>query len=238
MIPDVIHKVIIVDEGKLPALPHEMKMTIETFYRMNPGYKVNLFSGNDCVKYIKTHFDDRILKAYEKLKPYSYKCDLMRHLILYNEGGWYTDARMICYKPLDVLKKYNKEFYVCIDTPQQQLCMTTGFIGSIPKHPISKKMIDIILWNIDQMHYGMDCLAPTGPGAYINACIDHLRMFPSKCMIGKHVIDNGEQFIDYECGRMAKVKYNNAKGADNSDIKGGNDYGEMWRNWDIYLVNT
>ena len=47
-----------------------------------------------------------------------------------------------------------------IDTPQQQLCMTTGFIGSIPKHPISKKMIDIILWNIDQMHYGMDCLAP------------------------------------------------------------------------------
>ena len=93
MIPDVIHKVIIVDEGKLPALPHEMKMAIETFYRMNPGYKVNLFSGNDCVKYIKTHFDDRILKAYEKLKPYSYKCDLMRHLILYNEGGWYTDAR-------------------------------------------------------------------------------------------------------------------------------------------------
>ena len=72
----------------------------------------------------------------------------------------------------------------------------------------------------------------------MHACIDHLRMFPSKCMIGKHVIDNGEQFIDYECGRIAKVKYNNAKGADNSDIKGGNDYGEMWRNWDIYLVNT
>ena len=153
---------------------------------------------------------------------------------MYNEGGWYTDARMICYKPLDELNAFEKEFYVCVDTPQQQLCMTTGFIGSIPKHPISKKMIDIILWNIAKKHYGMDCLAPTGPGAYINACIDHVRKFPHACMIGKHMIDNGEQFIDFDLGRFAKVKYNNARGADNSDLAGTNDYGKMWRNWDVY----
>ena len=153
---------------------------------------------------------------------------------MYNEGGWYTDARMECYKSLDDLDALNKEFYVCVDTPQQQLCMTTGFIGSIPKHPISKKMIDIILWNIANRHYGMDCLAPTGPGAYINACIDHVRKFPHACLIGKHVIDNGEQFIDFDRGRFAKVKYNNARGADNSDLAGTNDYGKMWRNFDIY----
>ena len=235
MIPKVIHKVIIVDGGCMPKLPDGMTKAIETFYRLNPEYKIKFYSGNDCVKYIKEHFDDEILKLYETLKPYSYKCDLMRHLILYNEGGWYTDARMICYKSLDILNDYNKEFYVCIDTPQSQLCMTTGFIGSIPKHPISKKMIDIIKWNVNQLHYGIDCLSPTGPGAYINACIDYIRMYPHRCMIGKHVICDGEQFIDYECGRMIKVKYNNAKGADNSDIDGGNDYGKMWLNRDIYL---
>ena len=95
-------------------------------------------------------------------------------------------------------------------------------------------MIDIILWNVEHNHYGVDCLHPTGPGVYINACIDHVRMFPEKCMIGKHVIENDEQFMDFGNVRMIKVKYNNAKGADNSDIKGTNDYGEMWRNWDIY----
>jgi mannosyltransferase OCH1-like enzyme len=234
MIPKVIHKVIIVDTGKMPQLPEEMNKAIETWYRINPGYKVKIYSDESCENYIKQHFDEHVLKAYHTLKPYSYKCDLMRHLIMYNEGGWYTDARMICYKPLDELDILDKEFYVCVDTPQQQLCMTTGFIGSIPKHPISKKMIDIILWNIANKHYGMDCLAPTGPGAYINACIDHVRKFPHTCMIGKHVIDNGEQFIDFDLGRFAKVKYNNARGADNSDLAGTNDYGKMWRNWDVY----
>ena len=218
----------------MPQLPEGMNKAIETWYRLNPGYKVKLYSGESCENYIKQHFNDDVLKAYHSLKPYSYKCDLMRHLIMYNEGGWYTDARMECYKPLDELDALNKEFYVCVDTPQQQLCMTTGFIGSGPKHPISKKMIDIILWNIGNRHYGMDCLAPTGPGAYINACIDHVRKFPHVCLIGKHVIDNGEQFIDFDLGRIAKVKYNNARGADNSDLAGTNDYGEMWRKWDIY----
>jgi mannosyltransferase OCH1-like enzyme len=236
MIPKVIHKVILVDDGKIPELPDGMKKAIETYYRMNPGYKVNLFSGNDCVEYIKKHFDERILNAYEKLKPYAYKCDLMRHLILYNEGGWYADARMVCYTPLDILNDYDKEFYVCIDTPQIQPCIWNGFVGSIPKHTISKKIIDLIVWNVEHMHYGVDCLAPTGPIAYTTACIDYLRMFPSKCMIGRHILDNGEQFVDYECGRVAKVKYNNARGADNRDIKGGNDYGEMWRNWDVYVI--
>ena len=222
----------------MPQLPEGMNKAIETWYRLNPGYKVKLYSGESCENYIKQHFNDDVLKAYHSLKPYSYKCDLVRHLIMYNEGGWYTDARMECYKPLDELDALNKEFYVCVDTPQQQLCMTTGFIGSVPKHPISKKMIDIILWNIGNRHYGMDCLAPTGPGAYINACIDHVRKFPHACLIGKHVIDNGEQFIDFELGRFAKVKYNNARGADNSDLTGTNDYGEMWRNWDVYLDIT
>jgi mannosyltransferase OCH1-like enzyme len=236
MIPKLIHKVLIVDDGKIPALPDGMKKAFETWYRMNPEYKIKIYSGDDCVAYIKEHFDESVLDAYNALKPYSYKCDLMRHLILYNEGGWYTDARMICYEPLDTLTSMHREFYACIDTPQRQLCMTTGFIGSIPKHQISKKMIDILLWNVTHKHYGMDCLAPTGPGAYINACVDHIRKFPGRCLIGKHVIENGEQFIDFDCGRIAKVKYNNAKGADNNDITGGNDYGEMWRNWDIYLT--
>ena len=115
--------------------------------------------------------------------------------------------------------------------------MCNGFIGSEPGHSIAKKMIDIVLWNVKQRHYGLDCLCPTGPGVYINACIDYMRTNPHKCGIGKHVIENGEQFMDLANARIIKVKYNNAGGADNSDITGGNDYGEMWRNWDVYLNN-
>ena len=235
MIPKVIHKIIIVDDGKIPKFPDGMKRALETWYRLNPGYKVKLYSDDDCVAYIKEQFDDDVLKAYQALKPYSYKCDLMRHLIMYNEGGWYSDIRQICLEPIDNLSSSNKEYYTSVDCPPNQMCMYTAFIGSIPKHDISKKMIDLVLWNIKQRHYGLDCLYPTGPGAYMNASIDHIRAHPDKCMIGQHTSDEHIQFGKH---KFIKCKYNNARGADNSDLKGGNDYGEMWRNRDIYLDIT
>ena len=189
MIPKVIHKVLIVDEGNIPELPEGMNKALETWYRLNPGYKVKMYSGDSCVNYIKQHFDDDVLKAYQALKPYSYKCDLMRHLIMYNEGGWYSDIRQICLEPIDTLSSLNNEYYTSVDCPPNQMCMYTAFIGSIPKHDISKKMIDLVLWNVKQRHYGLDCLYPTGPGAYMNASIDYIRAYPDKCMIGQHTSD-------------------------------------------------
>jgi hypothetical protein len=233
MIPKVIHKVIIVDDGKIPTFPDGMKKSLETFYRINPGYKVKLYSGDDCIEYIKRYYDEEILEAFNTIKPYSYKCDLMRHLILYNEGGWYSDIRQVCLESLERLNSLKKEYYTSIDCPPNQQCMYTAFIGSVPKHDISKKMIDLVLWNVKHLHYGMDCLYPTGPGAYMNASIDYVRMYPEKCIIGQHTSDEHIQFGEM---KFIKCKYNNANGADNSDIKGGNDYGEMWRNRDIYLI--
>ena len=96
LIPKVIHKIVINENGTLPKLPDGISNSFESFYRLNPDYKVKLYSGEDCIKYIKDHYDEGILNLYNKLKPFSYKCDLMRHLILYNEVGWYSDMRQIC----------------------------------------------------------------------------------------------------------------------------------------------
>ena len=71
MIPRVIHKIIIVDGGKLPKLPDGMKKSLETFYRMNPGYKVKIYSGDDCIEYIKKYYNDETLEAFNAIKPYS-----------------------------------------------------------------------------------------------------------------------------------------------------------------------
>lgn len=232
LVPKVIHKVIICDDGKFPKYPDGMKKAIETFYRMNPDYRIKYYSGDDCVEYIKKYFDADILVAYQTLKPYSYKCDLMRHLILYNEGGWYSDIRQVCLQPLDNLNNLNKEYYTSIDSPPNHTCMYTAFIGSIPEHPISKKMVDLVVWNVKQRHYGVDCLYPTGPGAYMNAAIDYVRKFPEKCGIGQHTLDEHVVFGI----RVIKCKYNDARGADNSDLQGTNDYGHMWRSGDIYIT--
>lgn len=232
MIPKLIHKVCIVDGGKMPTFPDGLKKALETWYRKNPGYKIKMYSGDDCVQYIKDNFDDHVLEAYERLKPYSYKCDLMRHLIMYKDGGWYSDLRQVCLQSLDVFYDNGlKEYYTSTDCPPNQMCLYTAFIGSVPSHAISKKMIDLILWNVDHNHYGLDCLYPTGPGAYMNAAVDYLRAHPSRVMVGSHGSDEHVRFGNVT---FVKCKYNGAKGADNSDMSGTNDYGVMWRRRDVY----
>jgi mannosyltransferase OCH1-like enzyme len=63
MIPRIIHKVIIVDSGKKPVFPDGMKRAIETWYRMNPEYKIKIYSGDDCISYIKENFDHEVLES-------------------------------------------------------------------------------------------------------------------------------------------------------------------------------
>ena len=116
--------------------------------------------------------------------------------------------------------------------------MSNGFIGAVPKHPISKKMIDIILRNIKNKYYGEDPLSTTGPGAYIRAAEDYMNKFPDKCMIGDHAIEDGQQFIIYNNIRVIKVKYNNANGGNNTDITGTNSYSELWWISDIFVGSS
>ena len=64
-------------------------------------------------------------------------------------------------------------------------CLESAFIGATRGHPILKKAIDLILWNIEHEHYGVDCIYPTGPGLFFQAAIDHIRKFPRECCIGR-----------------------------------------------------
>jgi hypothetical protein len=231
MIPKVIHKVIIVDGFKLPSLPFQT--AIDTWKL--PGYQVKIYSGNDCIEFIKKHYDKRTLEAFNKVRPYSYKCDLFRYLVLNIEGGWYSDMRQVCLENIDSLAATNHEFYCSLDAPPNERCMYTAFIGSIPGHPILKKTFELIIWNIEHEHYGQDCLYPTGPGAFIAGSIDYVRKFPEKCCVGRHIIGNaGREVIAFGKTVYIQCKYNNARGADNRDLQGANDYGEMWRSFSVY----
>jgi mannosyltransferase OCH1-like enzyme len=235
IIPKIIHKVIIIDNGELPNnIPFQN--AIDSFKSLNKEYELTVYTGNSCIEFIKKHYGTgKILDAFTKLKPYSYKCDLFRYLVLNIYGGWYSDMRQLCLQPIDILNSSGHEFYVTLDAPPNEKCMYTAFIGSVPGHPILKKMIDMICWNVENDHYGIDCLYPTGPGVFMSACIDYIRRYSEKIRLGRHLIGNDNQeFIVFDRTICVQCKYNNARGADNSDMKGTNDYGDMWRNWDIY----
>ena len=54
---------------------------------------------------------------------------------------------------------------------------------------------------------------------------------PEKCVIGQHTSD---EHVVFGGTQILKCKYNDAKGADNSDLEGTNDYGVMWRERLVY----
>ena len=237
IVPRIIHKVIIVDDGETPKLSGGMQNSVDTWRNMNPGssWSVKLYNLNDCRKYITDHGDSEDLRYFDKLKPYSYKSDFFRFFVLLTEGGWYSDMRQVCMLSLDELNKTGHEFYTSQDCPPNQMCMYNAFIGSVPGHPILKKTLEIMKWNIDNDHYGLDCLYPTGPGAFMTGSIDYIRKNPNLCMIGRHIVGNENiEYLIMNKHVVLRCKYNNAPGADFSDIKGGNNYGKMWRDWDIY----
>ena len=239
-IPKRINQVIIVDGMELPdSLPPAFSKALESFKTMNPGYEYKLYSGNECRTWIKKNYNKRYLRLFDTLNPYTYKCDFFRLLLLYKEGGWYCDARQVCLQSLSTLAGTNHEFYAALSKPPTNRdCMESAFMGAVPDHPILKKSIDIICWNIEHEHYGLDCIYPTGPGVLFQGAIDYIRRNPVACCIGQVVVAQGnEEYIAFGQTCFIRRKYNDAAGADNSDIKGTNHYGELWRSWNVYKEN-
>ena len=238
-VPKIINQVIIVDGGELPPkLPDGFQKAMDSFKQINSKYEHRVFSEIDCKKYIKKQFNKRYLRLFNTLIPYAFKVDFFRLLVLYKEGGWYCDARQVCLQPLDKLASSGHEFYAAFSKPPHNRdCIQNSFIGCTPEHPIIKKTIDILCWNIENKHYGIDCIYPTGPGALMNGAIDYIRQNPQKCNMGQMLSKENTTTIDYYIFNneiYIKNKYNDAEGADNSDIKGTNHYGVLWRNWQAY----
>jgi hypothetical protein len=80
-------------------------------------------------------------------------------------GRRYCDARQVCLKPLDILASTGQTFYAVLSKKPTTDCMSNAFIGAVKDHPILKKTVDLVCWNIEHEHYGIDCIYPTGPGA-------------------------------------------------------------------------
>jgi hypothetical protein len=73
----------------------------------------------------------------------------------------------------------------------------------------------------------------------MNGAIDYLRQNPHKCKMGQILTKQGTKCEDFyifdeNIPPYIKNKYNNAEGADNTDLKGTNHYGDLWRNWQAY----
>ena len=167
-------------------IPQEYQDTIQNNKKLCPDIDFVLFNHDTARNYIKSYYSADCLHAYDKLKPYAYKCDLWRLCILNNESGIYIDTKVKFtpkFKPWlknlnlnntdnptksGILLQdyhYGQESYT---TPNNKLskypAIQNCFIISNKNNQFLLTTINQIITNTKNNYYGQSPLSVSGPG--------------------------------------------------------------------------
>lgn len=170
-IPKKIHKCFI--NSIKDDIPKEiLDNAINTWKQYYPDYELVIYDSNDIEEYILTHYCEDLLTIYNSLIPNAFKCDLFRVLVLYNEGGIYSDLKQSISKRIIDFDDYNLVYVIERHHEHRKLyhpsfdSIQNCFIACTPKHPYIKSYMDIIIQNIINIRYGINDTDITGPTVY------------------------------------------------------------------------
>lgn len=185
-IPKIIHQTY-----PNKKISYEIKENIKELKELNPGYEYYLYDDNDVEDFIKTYYNDDILKTYYKINP-DYgpaRADFFRYLLMYIKGGIYLDIKSSCSISFDSIINEDDEYILShwgigkthwkniLKNKEGEYC--NWFIIIKEKHPLMKKIIDEIINNINNYNvkkYGIGkigVLNLTGPIAYSKVILKH-----------------------------------------------------------------
>ena len=142
-------------------LPIHMNNRVEQLKKNNPRFEHYLYDDDDCREFIKNHFDENVVNAYDKLIPGAYKADLWRLCVLYIHGGIYMDIKLKCINGFRLIELTENNHFVK-DRPGP-LTVYNALIVSQKGNPFLWMGICRIIMNVKNNFYGIDALSPTGP---------------------------------------------------------------------------
>ena len=85
----------------------------------NPGYEIRYCNLHECRRYLAHYYHPIFLRAFDCIEAFAGKADLFRYLVVYREGGYYSDWKQVCLvdKLLDQLTLSNSSQQVRWDKP-------------------------------------------------------------------------------------------------------------------------
>ncbi|AMQ10672.1 putative mannosyltransferase [Brazilian marseillevirus] len=152
------------EEKVLPG----MKEALDSWSKMNPEYRHIFFPTSLCRDFISQNFEKRVLDAYDSLVPGAYKADLFRYCALYVSGGVYVDSAMVCLVPLKDWLPRDKTLVSAKDEGVQS-GIYQAFFACVPRHPMLRSLIDLVVSRVENKEYGPRDLYTTGPMVFGNA---------------------------------------------------------------------
>lgn len=152
---------IIVQTNEYCEIPLGMHKAMKQLRKDNPEYEYYYYDNVDRRDFIKKHFDGRVLHAYDSLVPGAFRADLFRYCFVYIRGGVYIDSGMVSIKPLRELIRSDDKLVLAEDDSHGRVC--NGFLAAIPKHPLFKHAIKLIVKRVKSRYYEGSALDITGP---------------------------------------------------------------------------
>ena len=188
--------------------PKIVHMTLKTFDEIKPHSEINYikklwedtydcsvqrYNDGECRKMIEAHFDERVLKAYDKLIPGAFRSDIWRLCALYVYGGIYSDVHIRPHfksEPSSLLD--SADYVFCIDKPSSSTYIYNALMKMPKKSKLIKIILDEILSNVEQEYYPERDLEVSGPGVHGKVILDYLDI---EVFTEGFIEKNGELFL-------------------------------------------
>lgn len=144
-----------------------MTDAVNSWKTLNPSFEVNVFDKFDRENLVKEI--DIVNKAYHIVGKNSAKADIWRLMYLYEHGGFYTDIDQICLQPVSEYIENDIDFVICTGYghDKQNARLVNGFIGTIPKNPMVKYLLENICLNVINLYESKTFDILNTPGHYI-----------------------------------------------------------------------
>lgn len=208
----------------------------------NPQFEYFLFGDTECREFIKTHFNQTVLDAYDCLIPTAYKADLWRYCVLYINGGIYLDIKYTLINNFNFMHLiYDEHWVLDVDC----IGAYNALMVCKPKNLILLSCISKIVENVKNKYYGINSLDPTGPrllGKFFK--IEDKAKFDMS-----HHIDLDKLYNDDEYKNKKYISFNNVLVFQMSELYYGDQtkalipqYGKLWKSkhiyYDLNIVNN
>ena len=235
-IPKIIHQTF-----ETALLPPALKSAVDTWINLNPDYEHRYFSDADRRNFIKQHFEPVVLRAYDKLIPGSYRADLWRYCVIYQNGGVYVDIKLGALVPMSQIITNDVDMVLVNDNLDGS--MFTSFFAAVPKHPALRRCIDITVQRVMNEEYGPYMVYPTGPLAMGAAMLpmfgfrDHMpNGLHNNLLVYSHYLEDNNIYVKDATGtRLIKFRYiTNFTEEDVHNITGRRHYKMDWKEHKAY----
>lgn len=227
------------EENELPPVMKARSASIASLFA-NANH--TLYTNSSLRNFIRDNYSESVLNAYDKLVPYSYKCDLARYCLINKLGGWYFDIGLhTTLKGVSIQGIENLDMIAFSDMHKFTGSIWSALSGcfySKPNNPVLQKAIDLIVYHCHTEYYGKTQLDPTGPNLFGRAIAElggdmniiygsHMELTPGLKFTNEAIVMPDGVILAY-C--------KNGVGADLTCLggKGVNNYAELWKTRKIY----